>query len=184
MTVPKDAPQPDGSRIPPAAFRTIVDGYRLPLTGIHGLPHWARVLENGRRLAEATGADLAVVELFAVFHDARRMSEGGDPDHGRRGADLARQLADVLAPVTDAQLALLCEACEGHTAGLTHPDPTVGTCWDADRLDLWRVGIKVRPTLLSTAAARERDVLAWAKNRSTDEIVLPIVHKWMAAVGG
>jgi len=166
------------------ALRTIVQGYTLPLMGIHGLPHWARVLDNGRRLAAETGADLAVVELFAVFHDARRVSEGGDREHGRQGAELARQLADLLAPVTDAELALLCEACEGHTAGLTHPDPTVGTCWDADRLDLWRVGIEVRPTLLSTAAARERGVLAWARERSSGEVVLPIVGEWMAVVGG
>jgi hypothetical protein len=33
-------------------------------------------------------------------------------------------------------------------------DPTVGACWDADRLDLPRVGVTVDPRLLSTAAAR------------------------------
>jgi uncharacterized protein len=183
VTVPIDAPQPDGFRIPPAALRTIVEGYTLPLMGIHGLPHWARVLENGRRLATETGADRVVVELFAVFHDARRVSEGGDRNHGRRGSELARQLTDVLPLVSDTQLTLLCEACEGHTSGLTHPDPTVGTCWDADRLDLWRVGIEVEPRLLSSAAARERGVLAWARERSIGEVVLPIVGEWMAAVG-
>ena len=38
---------------------------------------------------EATGADLRVVELFAIFHDACRTGEGVDHGHGRRAARLA-----------------------------------------------------------------------------------------------
>ena len=34
-------------------------------------------------------------------------------------------------------------------------DPTVGACWDADRLDLPRVWITPDPALLSTARAHE-----------------------------
>jgi len=151
--------------------------------GTHGLPHWARVLENGRRLAAVSGADLTVVELFALFHDARRVSEGTDPDHGRRGAALARNLDGTLGSVTDAQLDLLCEACDGHTEGRTHTDVTVATCWDADRLDLWRVGTRVRPRLLSTEGARDAAVLACARERSEGEVVLPIVGEWIAAAG-
>jgi len=151
--------------------------------GIHGLPHWARVLENGRRLAESADADVTVVELFALFHDARRVSEGRDRDHGLRGAALARQLHGTLGPVTDAQLALLCEACENHTDGRTTADATVAVCWDADRLDLGRVGIRVRPNLLSTEAARDPAVLAWAEGRSEGEVIPPIVGEWMAALG-
>jgi hypothetical protein len=33
-------------------------------------------------------------------------------------------------------------------------DPTVQTCWDADRLDLGRVGIKPHPDFLSPFAAK------------------------------
>ena len=47
----------------------IIEQYNQSLHGIHGLPHWARVLENGKRLAEVTGVNVEIVELFAVFHD-------------------------------------------------------------------------------------------------------------------
>ncbi|MCL1979565.1 MAG: hypothetical protein FWG62_00615, partial [Proteobacteria bacterium] len=54
--------------------------------GLHGLSHWARVYDNGLRLAAETGADRQVVALFALFHDSRRLTEQADPDHGPRGA--------------------------------------------------------------------------------------------------
>ena len=46
--------------------------FRLDWQGIHGSPHWARVRENGLRLAARTGADERVVELFAFLHDSCR----------------------------------------------------------------------------------------------------------------
>ncbi len=58
----------------PELIRSIRQQYRLPWHGIHGVVHWARVLENGLRLASTTGAHLGVVSLFAVFHDSRRES--------------------------------------------------------------------------------------------------------------
>ena len=69
-------------------IRSILGRYTLPLEGNHGVPHWARVLENGRRLLQVTGARRAVVELFAVFHDSQRINESIDDGHGRRGAEL------------------------------------------------------------------------------------------------
>lgn len=79
----------------PVLMRAILDGYLLPVMGIHGLPHWGRVFETGLRPAEITGADLEVVALFAVFHDSRRVNEGTDPDQGPRGAELAERHAWV-----------------------------------------------------------------------------------------
>ncbi len=67
-------------------LRRILAGYELRKMGTHGVPHWARVLETGIELTDRNGADRQVVELFAVFHDARRVNEGTDPDHGRRDA--------------------------------------------------------------------------------------------------
>lgn len=129
---------------------------------IHGPGHWVRVERIGLRLCEATGADRRVVQLFSLFHDCRRESDGLDPDHGRRGAEFARQLRGTSLELDDERFALLCLACEGHTDGKVSADPTIGTCWDADRLDLPRVGIIPEPKLLSTAAARERAMMAWA----------------------
>ena len=45
---------------------------------------------------------------------------------------------------------LLAEACRDHTSGPHHGDPTIGTCWDADRLDLGRVGIIPQEEFMST----------------------------------
>jgi uncharacterized protein len=35
---------------------TVLEDYALPWHGTHGVGHWARVLENGLRLAEVTGS--------------------------------------------------------------------------------------------------------------------------------
>jgi uncharacterized protein len=50
--------------------------------------------------------------------------------------------------------------------GQMEGDVTVRTCWDADRLDLGRVGIRPDPHYLCTEAARDAEVLAWAYRRS------------------
>jgi uncharacterized protein len=143
----------------------VLAGYRLHLGGTHGPAHWARVLENGRRLSAVTGADILVVELFALFHDVRRCNEGLDPGHGARGGRLADELRDLMPEVGDAQMALLCEACALHTKGLTDAEVTVQTCWDADRLDLGRVGIRPRAGRLCTAAAADPETIEWAYKR-------------------
>lgn len=121
---------------------------------LHGLSHWERVGRNGLDLAADTeGADVDVVLLFALFHDSMRLNDGHDPEHGHRGGVLARELRKLL-PLGDGQLARLQEACAGHTDGLTSVDPTIGACWDADRLDLPRVGIMPDAALMSTDAGR------------------------------
>lgn len=165
--------------VPPEVWRAILDGYTLPLLGIHGLGHWARVLENGLRIAEPAGADPAVLAHFAVFHDARRRNEDRDPGHGRRGAALARELRPLLT-LSDDQLELLCTACELHTDALTHQDPTVRACFDADRLDLFRVGIRPDPLRLCTEAARDPEVLAWGTRRGWEAEDPPYVREvWL-----
>lgn len=122
---------------------------------IHGPSHWRRVLANGEKLAKRTGADLEVVRLFAVFHDSRREHDGHDPDHGARGAVYAAKLRGQYFEVTDAQFALLQYACEWHTKGRHHADPTIATCWDADRLDLGRCGMTPDPRFMSTEFGKE-----------------------------
>ena len=64
------------------------------------------------------------------------------------------------------ELGLLVVACQGHSDGQTHEDVTVSTCWDADRLDLGRVGIRPDPRRLCTAAARDPALIQWAFARS------------------
>jgi uncharacterized protein len=139
--------------------------YRLDWDGIHGLSHWERVRENGLRLAGLTGARTDVVELFAYFHDACRHNDNRDPGHGARGAGLARDLAGSVLDLDSEGLDLLVEACTGHTSGETVAEITVATCWDADRLDLARVGTTPRPDRLCTDAARDPAIIAWASGK-------------------
>ncbi len=141
--------------------------YALDWYGIHGLHHWERVRDNGARLAPRTGADPLVVEFFAALHDSRRLNEARDLHHGPRAAAWIRTLDPALLPMTSAQLELLVEACRTHTLGVATDDPTLGTCWDADRLDLLRVGRRPDPRQLITDAARDPEILEWAMARST-----------------
>jgi uncharacterized protein len=125
---------------------------------LHGIDHWRRVARIGSELAAKTpGADKDVVEAFAYLHDAMRRNDSDDPGHGGRGAMLASSLrASGTLDMEDDPFLKLVEACRDHTSGKTSSDPTIGVCWDADRLELTRCGIQPVASLLSTAAARER----------------------------
>jgi uncharacterized protein len=155
----------------------ILRGYALPVHGDHGVVHWARVMENGLRVAEANGGDPEVVALFALFHDARRINEYRDNGHGLRGGELARSLRGTLIHLEDAQFDLLFEACRLHTDGLVEGDPTLLACWDADRLDLGRVGITPKPQRLCTSAARA--LREWAHERArSNHVPSHVLAQW------
>lgn len=138
----------------------------LDWSGIHGAPHWARVRVNGLRLARLNGADPTVVELFAFIHDACREHDGHDPEHGARSAALAAELNGTVFHLGRREARLLELACRDHSDGGTRADVTVQTCWDADRLDLGRVGIVPDPRRLCTRVARTPEVIEEAYQRS------------------
>ena len=133
--------------------------FKLRWDGAHGISHWRRVESNGLLLCEKTKANPRVIALLSLLHDACRDNEYEDPDHGKRGADLAANLHGKLFDATSEELVLLTEACERHSLGLTKADVTIQTCWDADRLDLGRVGIKPNQKYLCTAAAKGSEVI-------------------------
>jgi uncharacterized protein len=142
----------------------------LPLDGVHGEAHWARVRDNGLRMAEQTGADPEIVELFAYLHDVKRENDGWDLDHGRRSAEFVKALQRSLLALSEEKLQLLAYACAHHSDGLTEGDVTVQTCWDADRLDLGRIGIEPDPQHLCTDAAKDPAMIEWALRRSQQAI--------------
>lgn len=132
-------------------------------SSIHGESHWQRVAAAGLALLpETPDANPVLVFLFALFHDSMRLNDNHDPMHGPRGAALARELRGEAFDLDDLEMDVLAFACEEHTNGDVGPDPTVGVCWDADRLNLWRVGITPDPRFLSTEAARSEERIAWA----------------------
>ena len=99
--------------------------FQLDWHGIHGAPHWSRVRHNGLILAELTGANTHVIEYFSFIHDMGRENDNHDPEHGYRAASIAQKIAGDLIQVTDQELALLMEACTGHSDGHLMADVTV-----------------------------------------------------------
>jgi uncharacterized protein len=131
---------------------------------IHGDQHWRAVAEVGLRLLpENRRADPMVVFLFALFHDAMRQNENEDPGHGTRGAELAEEFQGRYFLLPPERLGLLTEACAGHTDIRFSDDPTIGVCFDADRLNLWRVGTTPEAKYLSTDFALDDELQHWSK---------------------
>jgi uncharacterized protein len=136
-------------------WQLVIKQVDSPGYSVHGPDHWRRVERNGLLLAARSGADIAVVRLFALFHDSRRQSDGRDDGHGARGAEYAKSLHGIAYDLPNDRFELLYCACVRHTDGKHHDDPTIATCWDADRLDLGRVGIVPKPDFMSTDFGRE-----------------------------
>jgi len=134
----------------------VTDEFQCDHGSVHGPLHWRRVERNGLLVAARSGAVVEVVRLFAVFHDSRREHDGWDDTHGSRGATYAASLRGVLFDISNEHFELLQYACTWHTHGRLSDQPTIGTCWDADRLDLERVGIQPKAGYMSTELGRER----------------------------
>lgn len=123
----------------------------------HGPSHWLAVEKNVVMLGEHTpGCDMEVARRFALLHDCKRQNEGRDPEHGVRAAAFAQKLFERgMLGLDPGQLATLKYAMTHHNGGQVSNDPTIGVCWDADRLDLPRVGTTPYVALLSTRYARD-----------------------------
>ena len=120
---------------------------------IHGAKHWQTVERNGHYLANFNDADKVVLSYFAYFHDCMRENEGRDKGHGPRGAVFAMKHRDIIE-LNDVQFKQLTDACKGHTYGTRPECITINTCWDADRLDLGRVGIAPDSSYLHNEEAK------------------------------
>ncbi len=131
----------------------------LSQSEIHGVNHWSSVIGTGLILSSRLGGlNDDLIRLFGLLHDACREDEGDDPDHGRRAGKLVRRLHGRLFNLGGHELGLLEEACAGHSDGTTHDDLTVGAMWDADRLNLIRLGIIPHRRYLSTQSALGEDL--------------------------
>ncbi len=117
----------------------------------HGPRHWSQVMRNVERIhAARPDTNLAIGRAFAVLHDCCREDEYGDPEHGERAAKWIVQMVleepqfskalDAIGMTNDLFDKLL-TAIAGHNRGEVSTDATIGMCWDADRMDLPRVGI-------------------------------------------
>jgi uncharacterized protein len=94
------------------------------------------------------------VRLFALLHDSCRLDDGEDPDHGPRAAEMLHRIVPAIFALDRTRLELLKQAILLHTSGRTTEDPTIGTCWDADRLDIGRAGLTPDARYMSTSAGK------------------------------
>ena len=147
--------------------------YQLNWFGTHGVIHWSRVYDNGIRLSEQEGVNKKVVQLFSVFHDSGRRNENWDENHGNRGAQRALVLRDFYE-LDDDEFSLLIKACALHTTARNHKNPTIQACFDADRLDLGRVGNKPDPQYLCTPLAKEEKIIEWGYAKSLEHTLSPL----------
>ena len=121
-----------------AALQEFVYSNRIVDSTIHGLSHWRQVEFNGL--------------LLALFHDCKREDDGYDGEHGERSAAFAKECFEKgLLEITQEQFDQLYHACFYHTKEHQTDDPTINTCYDADRLDLGRVGMSLNPKKMATA---------------------------------
>lgn len=136
--------------------------------GVHGLRHWSRVWMHGRAIAREMDLNPCVLAWFAFLHDSQRHNDGHDPHHGQRAAEFAfdlRRQGHVPA-LSLREFECLCEAMRLHSTGITQGDPLLQACWDADRLDLGRVGIRPAAHRMSTVVARDPATIEEAMRRS------------------
>ncbi|MGE0143601.1 MAG: HD domain-containing protein [Planctomycetota bacterium] len=147
------------------ALAVVRPQFRLDLHhGVHGIAHWSRVWRHGRELARSLDVDPRILAWFAFLHDSQRVDEGTDPGHGERAADFAVRLRQdgILTGLSAVAFEQLCEAMRLHSDGHTEGEPAILACWDADRLDLGRVGIRPRPDRLCTALGRSTRTIVYA----------------------
>lgn len=127
----------------------------------HGPDHWGRVSQHAVATARSLGINPLIPHLFGMVHDSQREDEGHDPGHGPRAAAwVAEHAHDLFHFLSPQDIDLLALACELHSEGETEGPPQVQACWDADRLDLWRVGIEPNPRYLSCDYSKNPHVIA------------------------
>ncbi len=148
----------------------IMKQFQLRQDSIHGIEHWRRVGGLGLMLAEKTGADRNVISLFAYLHDSKRENEFVDLEHGARAAEFVTELYKTgKMSISEKQLEQLTYACRYHSdLNAKSDDITVMTCWDADRLDLWRVGETPDPARLNTDAAKVPAMIEYSGQMTKD----------------
>lgn len=150
---------------------------------LHGPAHWVRVHRFGTMLANSLNLserEARCVEVFSFTHDLARIDDGGGNQHAIDGAIHAFKVMDAIFPDLDeAQQQLISAAIRYHSDGLRADEAyyrgfieinewsedvlinTVGCCFDADRLDLLRLGVEPHERYMSTGYWA--DVLSYAR---------------------
>jgi uncharacterized protein len=121
---------------------------------MHGFAHSARVERNAQVLAKhyLLREDVRIaMNVFAYYHDLQRDNDGSDTVHGKRASQHLKDVRKVAVHYpSDELFDKLCFACENHTTMLRSGDVFIDICFDADRLDLPRIGTTLDPSRMAT----------------------------------
>ncbi len=151
--------------IPKIILENIIENFALDIDQEHGYFHWVRVINNGLTIAKETGANPKIILVFGFFHDVERENEFDDFEHGLRGGELMLSYRDQIN-LTDEEIQKAYQACKGHTDQLHNIDIDIGTCYDADRLDLYRVGKTPSEDYLNNEYSKEQKTIDDAIRRT------------------
>lgn len=123
----------------------------------HGITHWQHVEAFGLLMQEkCPAADKEVIRWFAYLHDSMRGNDEYNTEHGLAAAKFINKIRKTfLKDLSDNQIKLLKLACKYHTVRRKTDNLTVNICFDADRLDLPRVGIKPEVRRMASEVGRE-----------------------------
>jgi len=145
--------------------RKIVAQFKLCINSIHGIKHWKNVERIGKYLTKRNGADFEIVRLFAYLHDSKRENDDHDSEHGLRASKFVKKLyGKKLLNISEKQLEQLIFACKHHSnPSAKNDNATIQTCWDADRLDFWRLGERPEKDLLYTDIAKQDKTIEFAR---------------------
>jgi uncharacterized protein len=150
---------------------------------LHGVGHWKCVAWTGVQLArDVKESDAEIAFLFGLIHDSQRLDDGDDPEHGPRAAEFAKRLNGNLFELSAVRSNLLTTACHDHTHAVRSDDPTIGVCFDADRLNLCRLGITIDRKFLSTTIARQPATVEAATSLSGQRMEWQAIYE--AAISG
>lgn len=126
--------------IPTDFIKDIYDQFHLKKSEIHGVNHWSRVYYYGRELSLLHNIDLEIISYFSIIHDCKRLLEHDEADHGINAAIFFDSISDTLN-IKEKNKEFIKTACDIHNNGAISDIPEIAVCLDADRLDLFRVGI-------------------------------------------
>jgi len=133
----------------------ITKDFKIDYHGDHGISHWKRVYRNTQILAKHYNIESDVFELFALIHDSKRENEYHDPAHGLRASIFVEELLKKkIISLSKEESEKLIFACKNHTLYPLADDLIVQICFDSDRLDLGRVGMRINTDYLSTNYAK------------------------------
>ena len=153
-------------------FNLANERFVLNHNGFHGKNHWVRVYTNAMILCSYYNTDRIVPTLFSFLHDCCREDEGSDPLHGLRAASYADYLySKNILQISMLQHNMLTSAMKLHSDGDTGIGMplAIQICWDADRLDLGRVGKIPDRRYLCTEAAKLDSIMIPAIKRSFNQ---------------